>query len=381
MRHWGGKVEVHLIADEAHHFVRESGVFGEDKPFETLVGSLDLFDTMFFFTATPRVKDDECSSGLNNKEVYGNVIYEVKPNQLIERGAICKPMLHSVILPNYITEENFDSYVGDIVYDCFCAHENMINGNVNVRDVDIAKVLSGRREFLLEQGIRLGGKLLVAVNGSQQLYNIINNGTIEKLRNKKINIAYTMSHEKIGTWFNGREVDTDELLKQLYKLCYKGGRTQYGTRLIVFHYDRLTEGIDVPIMTGMLPLREMNKIKKVQNIGRVLRALKEDQLAGVNNIGEWIKPYSYIIVPKIPNVSDFEELMEQLEGEYDSDCEIETEGDAVGLSVEQLELQNFEHKFKRFRSTQKDIKHRVEVMNEWKKKVFHQIVSGIDPDF
>lgn len=370
---WEGATEVHLIADEAHCFTRSADDdFSFAKPFEALSENLDLFDTAFFLTATPKVKvDEETGSGMNNSSVYGDVVYEISPKETIRRGVICKPLLHSVITPPHINENNFDHYIGDIIYDSFLAHEKVINGGGNPE----------RKKLLEGLGIRLGGKLLVAVNGSKQLNTIIKNGTIEKLRRKRINIAYTMSTKEIGTYFNGRKVKTDELLKELYKLCYRGGRTRYSTRLIVFHYDQLTEGIDVPVLTGMMPLREMNKIKKVQNIGRVLRALGEDQTIGVDNIDQWIKPYSYIVVPKIPNVSQFDALMDQLEGEYDSSCEIETSADPIGLDIEQMDLQGFEHQVKQFRSTSRDLRHNIQMLDEYKRKVIVNVHGGIDPRF
>ena len=46
---------------------------------------------------------------------------------------------------------------------------------------------------------------------------------------------------------------------------------------ILFHYDILTEGIDLPAITGVLPLRDLPLIKLIQNVGRSVRLLKEDR--------------------------------------------------------------------------------------------------------
>jgi superfamily II DNA or RNA helicase len=43
------------------------------------------------------------------------------------------------------------------------------------------------------------------------------------------------------------------------------------------HYDILTEGIDLPNITGILPLRELNKVKFLQTAGRAARIFHGDR--------------------------------------------------------------------------------------------------------
>lgn len=79
-------------------------------------------------------------------------------------------------------------------------------------------------------------------------------------------------------------------------------------RAIFFHYDILTEGIDLPAITGVLILRELSRLKLIQNIGRACRLLWRDRkklYAGLipttNKEKFMVKPYSWIILPKHKN--------------------------------------------------------------------------------
>ena len=74
-------------------------------------------------------------------------------------------------------------------------------------------------------------------------------------------------------------------------------------RAILFHYDVISEGIDLPGTTAILPLRELGEIKIVQAVGRALRISTNDRAALKNkliSVGKsegWQKPFGWVILP------------------------------------------------------------------------------------
>ena len=93
--------------------------------------------------------------------------------------------------------------------------------------------------------------------------------------------------------------------------------------IIVIHYDILTEGIDVPGLTGVLFLRNLKKSKFIQTLGRVARLnildrkLIDDKIITPNDLDKMNKPYAWIILPAIKEedkdkVANLEYLIEEL---------------------------------------------------------------------
>jgi superfamily II DNA or RNA helicase len=77
------------------------------------------------------------------------------------------------------------------------------------------------------------------------------------------------------------------------------------TEIIILHYDILAEGIDVPGITGIMPLRTLGKAKFLQTFGRAARLDIEDRDKIANGqirpdqLDEMNKPYAWVIVPTI----------------------------------------------------------------------------------
>jgi len=358
-----GGEEVYLLADEAHYF---TNCIGESPAFVALRDNINMFTNRFFLTATPKITigADENITAMNNEEIYGNNIYIKKPSELIQSGIICEPRLHKIDLPSYITMDNFDKHAGDFIMKTLRIHEKVINSKCGNDGVE-----------------KIGGKVLVAVDGSEQLKSLIENGFVQKARNRGINVAWTMSHDDIGAYFNEKKYPMEDFLLKIKDICFKAdGSVKNSTRLIVLHYDQLTEGIDVPSMSGLIILRSMNKVKKVQNIGRVLRTHPDDHCKDPAFKEDWIKPYSYVIVPNFVGVSRFDELIVQLRNEYDAHIEIETSDSAYGLDETQIEMQNIEHKISKFNYISGKIQHNIEEVDAYKQSVWKQINDGGEID-
>jgi hypothetical protein len=75
-------------------------------------------------------------------------------------------------------------------------------------------------------------------------------------------------------------------------------------RMIVLHYDILTEGIDT-VFTGVLPFKGLGKLKFIQTYGRVARLDPEDRKKirvgeiSSNDLELMYKPYGWVIIPAL----------------------------------------------------------------------------------
>jgi hypothetical protein len=143
------------------------------------------------------------------------------------------------------------------------------------------------------------GKLLVVVRGSSDMVRFIKSKECSNLLRSGVNIFVVSSREEIGNWVNGVRKKRDEFLEELKKVGSDPTK-----RMIVFHYDILTEGIDT-VFTGVLPFKGLGKLKFVQTYGRVARLDPEDKkriFSGEitsDNLNDMFKPYGWVIIPAL----------------------------------------------------------------------------------
>lgn len=254
-----------IYCDEAHYLVREN--------FHTFLKKVKT-DNMYFFTATEKHSDSDEGLGMNNEETYGNVLYYMSPRQAIDNGLMLRPRIQIVrtITNDYKFEEDLDKSFSNVVFQSFRQHEFVIGGN---------------------------GKLLVVVRETMDMIRFINSKECSKLMRDGVNIFAVSSRDEIGNWVNGTQKKRDEFLDQLKTV---GADTK--KRMIVFHLDILTEGIDT-VFTGVLPFKGLGKLKFIQTYGRVARLDPEDRKRifngeiSYNNLNDMFKPYGWVIIPSL----------------------------------------------------------------------------------
>jgi len=213
--------------DEAH-------VTTEEDKHENLKKVIDQFKKVFFFTATPV---HGCNGrGMDNEGFYGPELIEVAPRQAIDTGDILPPVVHTILSDKGKPSEH------SVIKTAYKAH----------------------REKVLEQSNRrIGPKLLVSVAGVEKMVDLIKNPSFNRwaVRSGVQVIAFSSS---MGYYVNGMDVTRKEALDRLRALSDEDSA-------IILHYDILTEGIDLPNITGILPLRELCKVKFLQTAGRAAR--------------------------------------------------------------------------------------------------------------
>jgi len=227
---------------------------------------------MYSYTATPKKTDSAKGRGNNNEEVYGKIICEVTAKELIEAGAIVPPKI------------------------------NYLYSNINASDVDnvslICEIVKQTFKHYEECHSHLNHKILFACDGTETIHQLQTQTDFVKWAQQN-NIDTFITTSNYGDWVNGiQEKSRKKFLKKLKK-CGKDPNR----KIAVLHYSILSEGIDVPGLTGCVLLRNMNPITLTQTIGRVLRILPVDRRAiseGLVKAGDtdfYVKGYGLVTVP------------------------------------------------------------------------------------
>jgi len=256
-----------VVNDEAHYLVQEQ--------FYDIIHILKS-KRCYFFTATTRETPSATGRGMNNKEAYGDIIYLMTPRTAIERGKMVRPRIMFVSSTGDIAynSDDFRTSLGKIIYESFRQHSYAIGYSKP--------------------------KMLVTVKGTADIKSFFESKEYAMLIKNGTMIYAVASDEKVGNDINGQKVNRREFLNRL-----KADGADRTKEIIILHYDILAEGIDVPGITGILPLRTLLKAKFLQTYGRAARLDIEDRSRletgeiSTDDLDSFNKPYAWVIVPTI----------------------------------------------------------------------------------
>ena len=238
-----------IIADESQYCVAENF----NASFRSLTGRVRLA-----FTATEKMTASDTGFGLNNVELYGERWFYISPDELIKRGRIVPPRLH---IMHGSTDNEGASIVSQVI--------------------EIAQEQINLTETTLEFS-----KVLFAMSGTNDVKTVEDN--IKDIRAKFPKHDVFTITSRNGAQINGVEVKRKQFMQDL-KSCENA---------LIFHYDILSEGIDVDGITGVGIMRNMGLSKLLQTIGRAIRLYKPDPSK---------KPQAWISVPVINGNEDDKE--------------------------------------------------------------------------
>lgn len=276
--------------DECHFLASDNKFFGA-----TRINSA----RKYYLTATPRFTDSDNGTGMNNESVYGPEIFSMSPREIIEIGAIVPPRIHIVgtsiqldLDKDLLSHRDYDDLFGMVV-SAFDRHKDTLKRESAEPD-------------------KIGAKLLVVCNGQLPLQGIFRASTFGKFRSDRPEVKIYGLSTKFGVYINGEHhpKNPGNALKE--KLLYSLYRLNDNDDAIIFHVDMIAEGLDVPGITGVLPLRNLGKIKFLQNLGRSTRMHSFDrQRIDAKKIkprqySSYVKPHCYVILPYcLENRDDF----------------------------------------------------------------------------
>ena len=289
------------VHDEAHNLV--SNEFYKAAQLDT--------GKNLFFTATEKV--NECGIGMNNEEIYGPIVYSKSPREMIEAGEMVAPHVHVVrakrgLLVNLNKlDRDYDALFRSIA-DAFFKHQIKLN------------------ETSYEPA-KLGGKVLVVCRGQKDLLEMFETKVFTKFIETYPDIHLFALSSEFGLYNDGEYDNPPVSYSKKSKFLDKVRNLGPNKKAIIFHVDMIGEGIDVPGITGVMPFRNSELVKFVQNIGRASRLHVEDRkkiYSGritVEDRTQWIKPYSWVIIPTFLENSEgfsdrLREIINQLRNDY-----------------------------------------------------------------
>ena len=220
-------VEVNTIYfDEAHNSVQRN-FFPATEHFSAVA------DRCYFFTATPKHSVTISKPGMNDPEVYGQVICNVPAPKLVEQG---------YILPPKVVVKQLD----------------MVQDKQMIADRDSQNLLDTIDENSLD-------KILICARSTKQIVKLLSESDFRKeLSERGYSCMYITA--KTGGVIDGQKVNREVFFETLNSWGKDPSK-----KFVVLHHSILSEGINVSGLEAVLFMRNMDYIGISQSIGRVIR--------------------------------------------------------------------------------------------------------------
>ena len=235
-----------IICDEAHYLVQDQ--------FSEYLGNMNA-DKILFYTATPICEELE-GSGMMNFDLFGKVIAQVTPSELILGGYIVPPLVEML---DCTTNKKADRpSIIDIVSIAYVnQHKEVTSWGMKNHQMLVAC-----RDVAIDIGEQINNKIREIRAGITARSNGVIDGDTVDIYTVSSGSTYKNGSPMSGG-NNARKDAIDEIKKN-------------GSNAIVAHYDTLSEGIDISTLTGALIMRDMTKSKLIQTIGRPARPSTND---------------------------------------------------------------------------------------------------------
>jgi len=247
-----GVTDILYISDECHNLVQHQ--------FASILDKSNVTFTKFIgFTATAQDTPDANGKGMNNCIRWGRCIAEVSPVVLASDGVTVPPR----------------AYIMDV------------KDIAKADDLEIDIVRQVVRHFKDEVCPGTECRIIVTCTSVDKAHDMADGTVLDKVLPEFERYVITSDLSRMSK--RKRKAQIDKFSK--------------ATNALMFHFDILGEGIDVPGVTAVLPLRALSRIKAIQNVGRASRIVFEDRDAlaegkiSVMNRGGWKKPYAWILCP------------------------------------------------------------------------------------
>jgi predicted helicase len=222
-----------IYFDEAHNSVKRN-FFPATEYFSKKA------ERCYYFTATRKTSVTIAKPGMNDREVYGDIICRVSAPELVDGGYIVAPKV-KVIEMDKVDKKSITP------------HLESNNILTTVDELSISKVL-------------------VCAKTTKQLTTLFQTDFAQQLTDRGYSYLYITS--KTGAIIDGVKVSREKF----FEVLNAWGR-QSDKKFVVLHRSILSEGINISQLEGVIFMRNMDTIEMTQSIGRVLR-LAENKTFG-----------------------------------------------------------------------------------------------------
>jgi superfamily II DNA or RNA helicase len=219
----------------------------------------------YFFTATPKHSVAVGKPGMNDPEVYGQVICKVPAPELVQGGYIVPP---KVVVKQL----------------------EMVTGKQTNYDRDAANLI----ETIDENEV---GKILICAKATKQIVSLVaETDFCKELEERGYSWMYITA--KTGAIIDGKKVNREVFFDTLSAWGKDNDK-----KFVVLHHSILAEGINVSGLEAVLFMRNMDFIGISQTIGRTIR-LHHDDAKGLRdgsiqpgNLGQYTKSFGLVCIP------------------------------------------------------------------------------------
>ena len=233
-----------IYYDEAHNSVQKN--FVEAVEYFSLHAG-----RCYFFTATPKHSLTPFKIGMNDSDIFGEVIYNVPAPKLVEEGYILPPKVK--------------------VYKTDIRQKDELTINV-----DCEQIIDNIDDHNTK-------KILVCAKSTKQIKRLITHSNfVDELAYRGYEYMYITA--KTGAVINGEQVSREEFFNVLSAYGQDADR-----KFVVLHHSILAEGINVKGLEAVLFLRSMNYIGISQTIGRVIRKGCKEKTYGLISVPVYSK--------------------------------------------------------------------------------------------
>ena len=233
-----------IYFDEAHNSVQRN-FFPSTEYFSHHA------DRCYFFTATRKTSVTINKPGMNDRQVYGDIIARVSAPELVDGGFILPPKV-KVIEMDKVDRKSINPHM----------ESNNILSTIDEMDIS---------------------KILVCAKTTKQLVTIFQTDFAHQLSERGYSYLYITA--KTGAVIDGKKVSREVFFETLN--AWGKDSTK---KFVVLHRSILSEGINVSQLECVIFMRNMDVIEMTQTIGRVLRK------------GGAQKTYGFCVVPCYSNV-------------------------------------------------------------------------------
>ena len=228
-------------------------------------------DRSYSFTATPKYSNVFGKPGMNDTEVYGNIIIKVPAPELVQNGYIIPPKVITTQMRLSVKGEDIASR------DCEYLLDNIQNNPVN--------------------------KILICAKATKHIIGLLAETEFAEQLDSQ---GYSVMHitAKHGAFIDGENVSREVFFETLNAW---GKNTE--KKFVVLHHSILCEGINISALEAVIFMRSMDIVGIAQTVGRTLRLHPQDA-AGIRsgaltagNLASYAKSYGLVICPTFDKAS------------------------------------------------------------------------------
>ena len=253
-----------IYFDEAHNSVRRD-----------FFPAVEYFSAeaqrSFFFTATPKYSSVIGKPGMNDFDIYGQIIAKVPAPELVRNGYIIPPKV--IASQMRLSVKGEDIAQRDCEYLLQTIQDNPVN------------------------------KILICAKATKHIIGLLSETDFaEQLAEEGYSILHiTAKH--------GAFIDGDKVNREVFFDTLNAWGKNLNKKFVVFHHSVLCEGINISALEAVVFMRSMDIVGIGQTVGRTLRLHPQDA-AGIRSgaltagdLPSYTKSYGLVICPTFDKVS------------------------------------------------------------------------------